>query len=85
MQGTMIWFNADKGHGFIRTEQDERLYVDHAGFESGCGPPFRCSGLEVRFDREDADDGARAVNVAFISQADPRRARLRHASAARLH
>ena len=31
MQGTMLWFNLDKGYGIIRTEHDERLYVDSAG------------------------------------------------------
>jgi cold shock CspA family protein len=85
MQGTMIWFNADKGHGFILTEQNERLYVTNSGFESGYGPSFRCSGLVVRFDRQEEEVGPRAVNVAFISQIEPRRARIRHAGAARLH
>ena len=85
MQGTMIWFNVDKGYGFIRTEQNERLYVAHSGFEAGHTPEVRCSGLEVRFDRQDAEGGARAVNVAFITQIEPRRARLRHAGAGRFH
>jgi cold shock CspA family protein len=85
MRGTMIWFNAEKGHGFIRTEQDERLYVASSGFESGYGPELRCKGLEVHFDRQDAEGGARAVNVVLITQVDPRRARLRNASASRLH
>ena len=35
MRGTMIWFNADKGHGFIRTEEDERLIVHADGFTDG--------------------------------------------------
>jgi cold shock CspA family protein len=85
MRGTMIWFNADKGHGFIRTEQDERLYVSNSGFESGYGPEVRCKGLEVHFDRQDEEGDARAVNVALISQVEPRRARVRNASASRLH
>lgn len=85
MQGTMIWFNVDKGYGFIRTEQNERLYVAHSGFEAGHAPEVRCSGLEVRFDRQSAEGDVRAVNVSFVTQAKPRRARLRHASAARLH
>ena len=28
MQGTMIWFNPAKKHGFIRTDDGERLRVD---------------------------------------------------------
>ena len=29
----MVWFNAVKGFGFIRTEDDERLYVHSSAFE----------------------------------------------------
>ncbi len=44
MRGTMIWFNADKGHGFIRTEDDERLIVHEDGFSAGEIPAGRCAG-----------------------------------------
>src|SRR5260370_8758354 len=63
MRGTMIWFNADKGHGFIRTEEDERLIVHSDGFTAG-EPVGRCAGNDVSFDRETIDGQARAVNVA---------------------
>ncbi len=35
MQGTMIWFNPAKQHGFIRTDEGERLRVDETGLEPG--------------------------------------------------
>jgi cold shock CspA family protein len=75
----MLWFNAEKGFGFIQTEADERLYVARAGFLPDHQPRSRCKGQRVRFDYEGGGDDARAVNVAFVSEADPRRARLRHA------
>ena len=28
MEGSMLWFNVDKGYGYIQTDEDERLYVD---------------------------------------------------------
>ena len=37
----MIWFNADKGHGFIRTEDDERLIVHEDGFTPTAAPVGR--------------------------------------------
>jgi cold shock CspA family protein len=83
MQGTMIWFNIEKGYGFIRTEQDERLRVGLGGFLSGHRPEPRCRGREVSFDREGDGEGARAVNVCFVSRPEPRRARLRHARGVR--
>jgi cold shock protein len=83
MQGTMLWFNADKGYGFIRTEDDERLVVGLSGFAVGHEPAPRCKGREVTFDREADAEGARAVNVAFVEHDEPRRARLRHARGGR--
>ena len=79
MQGTMIWFNVDKGHGFINTEQGERLYVALDGFAPGELPPARCKGQSVRFEREDDVEQPRAVNVSFVTSIDPRRARIRSA------
>jgi cold shock CspA family protein len=79
MQGTMLWFNTDKGYGFIRTEHDERLYVSSSGFLPNHRPEPRCKGREVTFERQVAEGDARAVEVAFVEQSQPRRARLRHA------
>ncbi len=77
MRGTMIWFNADKGHGFIRTEEDERLIVHADGFSNGGPPPGRCAGTDVSFDRETVEGEPRAVNVATIQVTAARRARRR--------
>jgi cold shock CspA family protein len=79
MQGQMLWFNVDKGYGYIETEQEERLYVARSGFLPDHEPAPRCKGRIVRFERELVEGRACAVNVSFPMQADPRRARLRHA------
>jgi cold shock CspA family protein len=79
MQGTMIWFNVDKGYGFIRTEEDERLYVAEDGFLPDHLPPARCKGRAVTFERRVEEGDTRAVCVSFLSAIEPRRARLRHA------
>jgi cold shock CspA family protein len=78
MRGTMLWFNVDKGYGFIHTEHDERLYVARNGFLPDHQPAPRCKGRAVTFEREAVEGSVRAVEVAFVSQSDPRRARLRH-------
>lgn len=79
MRGTMIWFNVAKGHGFIRTEADERLYVARSGFVAGQEPEPRCKGQAVTFDRETGDHEPYAANVSFVTAEEPRRARLRSA------
>ncbi len=78
MQGRIVWFNLDKGFGFIRTETDERLYVARSGFVPDHTPTERVAGREVSFDREVAEGDPRAVNVIFPVTAEPRRARMRH-------
>ena len=77
MQGTMLWFNADKGYGFIQTEQGERLYVSQSGFLASHEPKPRCRGQEVSFQRQVREGDTRAVEVSFVRREEPRRARLR--------
>ena len=80
MLGTMIWFNVDKGHGFIRTEDEERLYVAKDGFMPGEAPTERVAGRAVTFERVAVEGDARAVQVSFVAEGGPpRRARLRSA------
>jgi len=79
MRGTMLWFNVDKGCGFIRTEDDERLYVARSGFLPDHQPAPRCKGREVTFERRALEGDVRAVDVAFVAKSDPRRARRRRA------
>ena len=79
MRGELIWFNVEKGYGFIRTEHDERLRVSAGGFMPGCEPDARCAGQEVLFAVRGGDDGEHeAVDVHSPTAPPPRRARLRH-------
>jgi hypothetical protein len=78
MEGTMIWFNPAKRHGFIQTDEGERLRVDEAGFAQGTLLGDRCRGTRVRFDRMPGEqDEARAVDVSLVPAMAARRARLR--------
>jgi cold shock CspA family protein len=78
MNGKMLWFNSEKGYGYLQTENDERLYVASEGFLPKEEPKARCAGRHVTFEREDAEGEPRAVNVAFVPESElPNRARLR--------
>jgi hypothetical protein len=77
LRGQLIWFNPVKRHGFIRTEDGERLRVEEAGFQPGHLLGDRCAGTPLTFEREEGDE-PRAVNVSTISDTVARRARLRH-------
>ena len=77
MLGTMLWFNLDKGYGFIQTEEGERLYVARGGFLPKHEPQPRCKGREVRFRRQVREGDTRAVEVSFVVPEGQQRARLR--------
>ena len=64
-QGTVKWFNEQKGFGFITTDKGEDLFVHHSGINSQ-GFKTLPEGAEVSFDSERGDKGPRAVNVTVI-------------------
>jgi len=78
MEGTMLWFNPAKRHGFVQTDEGERLRVDRTGFAAGHVLADRCRGTRVSFDRAGIEqEEARAVNVTIVAVVPARRARLR--------
>ena len=83
MRGEMLWFNETKNHGFILTDDDERLPVLGEGFSNGERPVGRCAQRAVTFDVDNSDGTRRAKNVAFTSDPAGRRARSRGGSRVR--
>jgi cold shock CspA family protein len=77
MNGTMLWFNPAKGHGYIRTNDGERLLLKAEGVSPGHVLGDRCAGTEVTFDRVEAAAGPHAVAVEIVPVVAPRRARRR--------
>ena len=77
MEGTMLWFNPAKQHGFIHTDKGERLRVDQEGLAPDQALEARCRGTRVSFERAADRVEARAVNVAVVPPAAARRARSR--------
>jgi cold shock CspA family protein len=73
----MLWFNLAKDHGFIRTEEDERLAVAGDGFAPGEKPEGRCAQKAVTFQIETNEGERQARNVVFDKEVAARRARLR--------
>jgi cold shock protein len=61
--GTVKWFNADKGFGFITPEDGGKdLFVHHSAIE-GDGYRSLDEGAKVSYETEASDKGPKAVKV----------------------
>ncbi|MGO2083787.1 cold-shock protein [Vagococcus sp.] len=61
-QGTVKWFNADKGFGFISQEGGEDVFAHFSAIQ-GDGFKTLEEGQAVTFDIEDGQRGPQAVNI----------------------
>ena len=62
VKGTVKWFDATKGFGFIEQDNGEDIFVHFSAIQ---GEGFKTleEGEEVTFDIEDSDRGLQATNV----------------------
>lgn len=61
-QGTVKWFNADKGFGFITRQDGGDVFVHFSAIQ-GEGFKTLDEGQSVTFDVEEGQRGPQAVNV----------------------
>lgn len=62
--GTVKWFNAEKGFGFISVEGGDDVFVHFSAIISD-GFKSLNEGQKVKFDIEEGKRGLQAVNVAL--------------------
>jgi CspA family cold shock protein len=64
-QGSVKWFNAQKGWGFITTDQGEDVFVHYSAID---GSGFRTlqQGDRVQFEVSNGPKGLQAANVARV-------------------
>ncbi|MCT2537718.1 cold-shock protein [Aquibacillus koreensis] len=62
LQGTVKWFNADKGFGFIEVEGQDDVFVHFSAIQ---GEGFKTleEGQSVSFEIEEGNRGPQAANV----------------------
>jgi cold shock protein len=61
-QGTVKWFNSEKGFGFIEVEGENDVFVHFSAIQ-GEGFKTLDEGQKVEFDVEDGNRGPQATNV----------------------
>ena len=62
MTGTVKWFNAEKGYGFISTEGGDDVFVHFSAIQSE-GYRTLEEGQSVTFDITEGNRGPQAANV----------------------
>ena len=62
VKGTVKWFNATKGYGFISTEEGEDVFGHYAAIESE-GFKTLEEGQDVEFELVQGEKGPQATNV----------------------
>jgi cold shock protein len=60
--GTVKWFNAEKGYGFIEVKGQDDVFVHYSAIE-GDGFKTLEEGQAVSFDVEEGQKGPQAANV----------------------
>ncbi len=62
MNGTVKWFNAEKGYGFITTEEGQDVFAHFSQIQKE-GFKTLEEGQEVTFDVVDGEKGQQAENI----------------------
>ncbi len=66
IQGTVKWFNATKGYGFIAREGGEDVFVHHSAIQAE-GYRSLNEGQKVEFTLERGPKGLQASNVVAVA------------------
>ena len=67
--GTVKWFNADKGYGFISQPEGGDVFVHFSAIQSS-GYRSLNEGQEVEFEVQQGPKGLQAANVRLVGVAD---------------
>ncbi|AND05691.1 cold-shock protein [Streptococcus pyogenes] len=65
-QGTVKWFNAEKGFGFISTENGRDVFAHFSAIQTN-GFKTLEEGQKVAFDVEEGQRGPQAVNITKLA------------------
>lgn len=65
-QGTVKWFNAEKGFGFISTEDGQDVFAHFSAIQTN-GFKTLEEGQKVAFDVEEGQRGPQAVNITKLA------------------
>lgn len=63
MKGTIKWYNARKGYGFVRGEDEKEVFVHRSALPEGTNLD---EGDQISYDIENSEKGLQAKNIKKI-------------------
>ena len=72
MKGTVKWYNARKGYGFITPDDNSDDVFDHATSLKECGLKKLYTGSEVTFETDEDKKGKRAKLIKVTKELKPK-------------
>lgn len=70
MEGTVKWYNQEKGFGFIKGEDGNEHFVHYSKLPEGQGNIREEDEVKVEFDTVQTEKGSQADNVEIKAKAD---------------
>jgi cold shock protein len=64
--GTVKWFNSEKGFGFIEVPGESDVFVHYTAIQGMAGRKTLEEGQQVQFDVENGPKGLQATNVSKL-------------------
>ncbi len=70
MKGTVKWFSAGRGYGFIQGEDGKDVFVHYSALPTGL---YLKEGDDVEFEKEESDRGPRAEEVRKLERKEEKK------------
>jgi len=79
LKGTVKWYDAKKGFGFITREDGQEVFVHGSGIEKGRTHVFLNEGDEVEFEQENIliNGKSKAIQVVITKEAPRKESKLK--------
>ena len=71
--GTVKWYNARKGFGFVEQESGDKDIFVHASAVKSAGLRRLQEGQKISFDVEDSPKGPNAINIKVVEEAEEKK------------
>ena len=70
MEGTIKWYNREKGYGFITGEDNKDYFMHYSALPQGQEDIREEAKIKVTFDVKETDRGTQAQNIVILESSE---------------